>query len=80
MTHVDTPTPNDLGRIVTSPAARQAIYGIYVIALLGVGAATVGFAALSTPLPEWGVVANAVLGYLGIPVGGLAIANTPVKG
>jgi hypothetical protein len=70
------PTPNDLSRVVTNATARKAIYGVYVLALIAVGATSVGFAAIGGELPEPIVVTNAVLGYLGIPVGALALANT----
>lgn len=74
MSHID-PAPSDLGTIITDPGVRRIIYGVYVILLLIVGAVTVGFASVGQPLPSWGIAATAVLGYLGIPVGSLAIAN-----
>lgn len=67
----------ELGTIITSPAARRIVYGVYVVLLLVLGAVTVGFAAIGQGLPTWGVAASAVLGYIGIPVGSLAIVNTP---
>ena len=72
----NTPTTNDLGVIITSAKARKAIYGSYVIALVGAGATQVAYAALDTSSPSWLVASIAVLAYLGIPVGGLAAANT----
>lgn len=68
------PNPNDLGRVVTDPRARSVIYGVFVVLLVIAGAATAGYAVVG-PLPQWLIIANVVLGYLGIPVGGLAIAN-----
>lgn len=75
-----TPTPNDLGAIVGSAQARKAIYGTYVIGIVILGATQVGFAAISAGQPDWLTVALAVAAYLGIPVGGLAAANTSTKG
>lgn len=75
-----TPTPNDLGTIVGSARARKAIYGTYVIGIVILGATQVGFAAISAGQPDWLTVALAVAAYLGIPVGGLAAANTSTKG
>lgn len=76
-----TPNPADLGVIVTSAKLRKQIYGAYVLLLLLAGATQVGFAAVSAGQPQWLVAVLAVLAYLGIPVGGLAAANTavPVK-
>lgn len=73
---MNAPAPADLGVIVTSPRARKAIYGAYVLLLLAAGATQVGFAAASVGQPVWLTSALAVLAYLGIPVGGLAAANT----
>ena len=70
------PTANDLGVIVTAAKARKAIYGSYVLALVGAGAAQVAYASLELSSPSWLVASIAVLAYLGIPVGGLAAANT----
>jgi hypothetical protein len=70
------PTP-DIGTIVTNPTARTIIYGTYGIIGLIAAATTVGFAAAGN-LPEWLTIANAVIAFLGGPVGGLAVAN--VKG
>lgn len=74
---MSTPTSPDLGSIVTNGLARKTIYSSYVIALVVAGACQVAFA---TPglgeQPLWLSVSLNVLAYLGIPVGGLAIANT----
>ena len=77
---MSTPTPNDLGSIIGSARARKAIYGAYVIGIVILGAIQVGFAAISAGQPDWLTVAIAVAAYLGIPVGGLAAANTNTKG
>lgn len=76
---MSTPTPNDLGTVVSSAKARKAIYGIYVIGILVIGAIQVGFAAISAGQPDWLTVALAVGAYLGVPVGALAAANTTTK-
>ncbi len=70
------PTANDLGVIITSARARKAIYGSYVLALVGAGATQVAYASLELSAPSWLVASVAVLAYLGIPVGGIAAANT----
>ena len=72
----DVPTPNDLGVIVSSTGARKGIYGTYVLALVAAGATQVAYASLELSAPSWLVASVAVLAYLGIPVGGLAAANT----
>ncbi|SFR76184.1 hypothetical protein SAMN05428970_2026 [Agromyces sp. CF514] len=70
------PTVNDLGVIVSSGRARKIIYGGYVLALVAAGGAQVAFADLGIAAPAWLSASVAVLAYLGIPVGGLAAANT----
>jgi hypothetical protein len=72
-----TPSVNELGRVITNPRARAVIYLSYIILLVIVGAATVGFASLGLALPGWIIVANAVTSFLGFPVSGLALANIP---
>ncbi len=76
---MSTPTPDHLGTIITSAKARKAIYAAYVFAIIIIGAIQVGFAAISAGQPEWLTVAIAVAAYLGVPVGGLAAANTSTK-
>ena len=70
----------NIGSVITSAVARKIIYGLYVVAGVFFGASSVGFAAFGTGIiPEWVTVGLAVLGYLSIPVGGLALANTGTK-
>lgn len=76
---MSTPTPNDLGTVVKSSKARQAIYAAYVFAIVVIGGIQVGFASLQAGQPEWLTVALAVAAYLGVPVGALAAANTTTK-
>ena len=72
----DTSKPNDLGVIISNATARKLVYGLYVIAIVVAGAAQVAYSSLEIPSPDWLVASLAVLAYLGIPVGGLAAANT----
>jgi hypothetical protein len=67
-------TPN-LGSVITNAAIRKSIYGTYVVLLVIAGALQVYFAATQVAQPQFLVGALAVLAYLGIPVGGLALAN-----
>lgn len=69
-------TPN-LASVIGSPAVRKIIYTTYVVAVVAVGATQVAYAAVEASQPDWLTQALAVLGYLGVPVGGLALANTP---
>jgi len=70
------PNASQLGVIVKNARARAVIYGTYVVALIAAGATQVGFASLEVTQPDWLVASLAVLAYLGIPVGTLAVANT----
>jgi hypothetical protein len=71
-------TPANLGNIITNAAARRLIYGVYVIGVVLLGAFQVAFASVQSwgGQPDWLTAALAVAAYLGIPVGGLALANT----
>lgn len=74
---MDENTPsNSLGAIISSLAVRRFIYSTYVLALLVVGATQVALTSLSITNPDWLIATLAVLGYLGVPVAGLAVANT----
>ncbi|MDI6024455.1 hypothetical protein QBL02_12985 [Leucobacter sp. UT-8R-CII-1-4] len=70
------PTPNDLGNVITSDFARRLIYSAYVIAVLLIGAAQVAYAGAEAGAPQWLIIAQQVALYLGVPIGGLAVANT----
>ena len=72
-------TGENLGAVITDPMVRRMIYSAYVVLLIVAGAAQAGFAALHQTTPGWLAVVLAVLGYLGVPVGGLAVANTRNK-
>lgn len=72
----DVPTASQLGVIVKNAKARAYIYGAYVIAIIVAGAAQVGFVSLEISQPDWLTASLAVLAYLGVPVGTLAVANT----
>ena len=67
---------NSLGAVITNLAVRRFIYSTYVLALLVVGATQVALTSLGATNPDWLVATLAVLGYLGVPVAGLAVANT----
>ena len=71
------PTPPNLGIVITSPKARKIIYGAYIVTLIIAGAIQVAYAAIQLGQPVWLVASLAVLAYLGIPVGGLALVNSP---
>lgn len=76
MTNVNSP---NLGSVFSKPTIRKTIYGIYVVAAILVGGAAVYFASIGAQVPEIVVGAQAVIAYLAIPVGGLAVANTSTK-
>lgn len=65
---------NALGSIITNPTARKAIYATYVVVGLILGSIQAWY---GDGAPDWLGQYLAVYGYVGIPVGGLAIANTP---
>ena len=75
------PIPYDipLGNIITNPVARKVIYSVYAIAALAVGGIIAYFFSIGVQLPVEIVGAQAVIAYLAIPVGALALANTPPK-
>ena len=65
----------DLGVVITSPKARCAVYGVYIIGALVVGGVGAYFLGIHQPIPEPVIGAQAVVAYLGIPIGGLAFVN-----
>ncbi|RFA15823.1 hypothetical protein B7R22_05295 [Subtercola boreus] len=74
---MSTPNPGNLGTIITSAAIRKGIYSTYVFALVLVGGVQVAFANPDLGgQPTWLTVTLSVLAYLGVPIGGLALANT----
>lgn len=75
---MSTPTPStpNLGNVVESPTARKVIYGVYAVAAVVVGGIAAYFLGVQDPIPEQVIGAQAVIAYLAIPVGGLALANT----
>lgn len=75
----ETNTPN-LGAVISNPTARKAVYGGYAVAAVIVGGVAAYFLGIQTPIPEPVIGAQAVIAYLGIPVGGLALANTTTGG
>lgn len=73
---MSTPTPNDLGKVITSDLLRQVIYTVYVIGVLLLGAVQVAYAGAEAGAPVWLSIAQQVALYLGAPVAGLAVVNT----
>lgn len=71
---MSTTTPPNLGNVIPNGTVRKIIYGTYVIALVIAGAAQVAFV---DPDPVWLTQTVDVLGYLGIPIGTLALVNAP---
>ncbi|OJX72841.1 hypothetical protein [Leifsonia sp. 71-9] len=69
---------SNLGSVITSPTARKLIYGVYVIAVVVIGAIQVAYASVPAwgGQPDWLTAALQVTASLGIPVGGLALVNT----
>lgn len=71
-------TTTNLGSIITNAIVRKSIYAVYAVGIVVLGAIQVGFASV----PDWGgqpawlTAALAVAAYLGVPIGGLALANT----
>ena len=70
------PTPNDLGRVITSDRVRQIIYTAYVISVVLLGAVQAAYAGSEAGAPVWLTIAQQVALYLGAPVAGLAVVNT----
>lgn len=70
----------NLGGVITNPVVRKVAYGVFVILGVVLGATQVGFAAIEgAGQPEWLTVALAVYAFLSVPVGSLALVNTPAK-
>lgn len=59
------------------PAARKAVYLVYGLIGLGLGATQTAYSAAGTSQPTWLVVAFAVFGFLGTGLGIVAAGNTP---
>lgn len=71
-------TPGNLGNVIASIKARKAIYSAYIVAGVAIGATQVGFASVEgAGQPTWLTVALAVYAFLSVPLGSLAVANTP---
>lgn len=69
---------NPLTDIVPEPL-RKKIYALYVTAGIVIGGIQVGFATAETDQPLWLKITQAVFGYLGIAVGGIAVSNVRSK-
>lgn len=70
------PVPPSIGVIIASAVARKIVYSIYAVAAVIVGGAAAYFIGTGHQIPEIVVGSQAVVAYLAIPVGGLAVANT----
>jgi hypothetical protein len=66
----------DLGNVIKNDTARKVIYGTYAVGAVVVGGIAAYFLGIQVPVPTEVIGAQAVIAYLGIPVGGLALANT----
>ncbi|MGV8912252.1 MAG: hypothetical protein ACOH14_06490 [Rhodoglobus sp.] len=75
---MNTATP-DLGAVVTNAKVRKIIYGVYAVGALAVGGAAAYFLGVELPIPEQVSGAQAVVAYLAIPIGALALMNTPAR-
>lgn len=75
---MSTPTPStpNLGNVVENSTARKVIYGAYTVAAIVIGGVAAYFLGIQSPIPQEVIGAQAVIAYLAIPVGGLALANT----
>jgi hypothetical protein len=74
ITH-DGPDVSELGSVITNPRLRVGIYTGFVVLLVIAYGMNAAFGALHLAFPDWLIAGNAVLNALGLPVGGLAIAN-----
>lgn len=71
-----TSSPN-LASVVSNPSIRKIVYTVFVVAVVAAGATQAAYASLGDGQPAWLTAALNVLAYLAVPVGGLALANTP---
>jgi hypothetical protein len=69
-----TNTPN-LGNVIASNTTRKIVYGCYAAAAVVVGGVAAYFLGTGIAEPTAVVGAQAVIAYLAIPIGGLALAN-----
>jgi len=69
-------TPN-LGNIIASALIRKIVYGTYAVGSLVIGGIAIYDVTTFGSLPGWVGGAQAVVAYLAIPIGGLALANSP---
>jgi len=71
----------NLGNIVSNATVRKIIYSLYVVAGVVLGAIQVGFASVeSAGQPSWLTISLAVYAFLSVPLGSLALSNTPSQG
>ncbi len=70
------PEQPNIGVVISNPTARKVVYGAYAVGALVVGGIAAYFLGIQHPIPEPVIGAQAVIAYLGIPIGGLALVNT----
>lgn len=70
----------NLGSIISNDFARKVIYATYAVAVIVAGGLQVWFSSVDGVIPGWLDGALNVLAYLGVPIGGLALANTSNHG
>lgn len=72
------PGDQNLGNVISNTTVRKIIYSAYIVAGVVIGAVQVGFAAVEgAGQPTWLTVALAVYAFLSVPLGSLAVSNTP---
>jgi len=69
-------TPPNLGNIIPSGRARKIVYAAYAGGAVVVGGIVAYFLGAGIPLTPEILGAQGVVAYVGIAVGGLALANT----
>jgi len=74
-----TNTPPNIGNVITNSTIRKAVYGTYATGALLIGGAAAYFLGIGESIPQVVIGAQAVVAYLAIPIGALALANTPAK-
>jgi len=72
-------TAPNLGAVITNSKIRKVVYAVYAVGALAVGGAAAYFLGVDLPIPEQVSGAQAVVAYLAIPIGALALVNTPAR-
>jgi hypothetical protein len=61
------------------PNARKALYTVYAVLGVAIGAVQVGYTSSGAEQPTWLIVTLAVFGFLGTALGVTAASNTPTE-